>query len=367
VADLSSKLKDAAGRLEPGWSETQLRSLANATEHRLVRRQRVKVVGAAMVVLCAVATATLFVSGKRADVEVSASGLAVVHGEASVRTLVVNGDETQLELTGGQARFSVEPQGRRRVSVLSGQVRVEVVGTVFIVERRQQQVRVAVDEGVVRVTVGGVEQRTVRAGEVALFDDSLPVNAPVEKVEAEPEPLPPSPAPTPVKPPVPPRTPKNQQRVVADSKWRDLAAAGAFDEAWAALQLTLPRDEPEELLMAADVARLSRHPRAAIAPLERVIARFPADARAPLAAFTLGRLHLEDLGDALSGAEAFAKARTLAPRGPLAPDALAREVECLARAGAKERAVERARLYLSEYPTGARAAAVRQWAGLKAE
>jgi transmembrane sensor len=310
----------------------------------------------------------------RPEVEVSAAGGVLVHGAPAVRTLLVDEAETRLELAEGHARFSVEPQGLRRVSVLAGRVRVEVIGTVFVVERRQQQVRVAVDEGVVRVWVGEALQRNVRAGEVALFDEPLEQAAP-----AAPAPVPTVQPLTPVSEPVveaPPARPKPATRkptlpppgaATNASAWRDLAAQGAFDEAWAALQLTLPRDEPEDLLRAADVARLSDHPRAAVAPLERVVAGFPSDARAPLAAFTLGRLYLEDLSEALHGAEAFARARALSPRGPLAPDALAREVECLARARATERAVERARLYLSTYPNGPRAGAVRQWAGLPEE
>ena len=44
----------------------------------------------------------------------------------------------------------------------------------------------------------------------------------------------------------------------------------------------------------------------------------PDDARAPLAAFTLGRVHLEDLGAPRDAALAFARARTLVTRRLLA-------------------------------------------------
>ena len=92
-----------------------------------------------------------------------------------------------------------------------------------------------------------------------------------------------------------------------------------------------------DLLLAGDVARLSGHAAAAVAPLSRAVTLHPGDPRAPLAAFTLGRVHLEDLGAPRDAAIAFARARELAPDGPLAEDALAREVEAWSRAGEAER------------------------------
>jgi hypothetical protein len=54
---------------------------------------------------------------------------------------------------------------------------------------------------------------------------------------------------------------------------------------------------------------------------------FRSDPRAPLAAFTLGRVLLRELARPREAAAAFAQARALAPRGPFVEDALAREVE----------------------------------------
>src|SRR5262249_50858063 len=85
-----------------------------------------------------------------------------------------------------------------------------------------------------------------------------------------------------------------------------------------------PRDEVKARLDQADRARLAGRPAEAVAPLENIVASFADDPRAPLAAFTLGRIYLElrRPGDA---AAAFARAHTLAPNGPLAKDALERE------------------------------------------
>jgi transmembrane sensor len=121
----------------------------------------------------------------------------------------------------------------------------------------------------------------------------------------------------------------------------------------------------EDLLLAGDVARLSGHADAAVAQLSRAMARHPDDPRAPLAAFTLGRVQLEDLGSPREAAHAFARARELAPGGPLAEDALAREVEAWSRAGETETARARALAYTRRYPDGHRTHAVRRFGGLE--
>jgi transmembrane sensor len=407
MADLASKLKSAASRLEPGWSEASLQGLAHETSRRLVRRRRVtSLVGVAAGLLLVLGVVSLVRAPQGPRVEVASTGEVVVHDAPSVRTLVIDDVETRLEVVAGAARFSVEPQGPRRVVVLAGRVQVDVVGTVFVVERRANEVRVAVDEGVVQVSFDGVVQRHVRAGEVSLFDEaSLAARPAAERpngpttaaagevarrdasaagraagvVEVVSSPAPgtsgvlPATGSQPAErsgasnPPRGPKAGKKPQPPAPDAPWRDLAAQGAFDEAWRALQATTPRDEPDDLLRAADVARLSGHAAGAVVPLERVVERFPDDARAPLAAFTLGRLFLEDLGAPARAATAFERARALAPRGPLAADALAREVEALAKSDAKARARERAREYLERWPRGPRAAAVRQWGGVPEE
>jgi len=145
--------------------------------------------------------------------------------------------------------------------------------------------------------------------------------------------------------------------------WRDAAARGDYAAAWH--DFAPPLDTMPDLLLAGDVARLSGHPQAAVEPLGRAIALHADDPRAPLAAFTLGRVHLEDLGAPRDAALAFARARELAPDGPLAEDALAREVEAWSRAGETDVARARAQSYLEHYPHGRRAHAVRKFGGLE--
>jgi len=109
---------------------------------------------------------------------------------------------------------------------------------------------------------------------------------------------------------------------------------------------------PTDLLAAADVARRSRQPRAAVPPLRRLLDNFPKDPRAPSAAFTLGWIYLTDLNRPREAAVAFAEAERIAPRGALAEDAAARVAEAWQNAGDSRRAAEAARHYSHVYPTG---------------
>jgi transmembrane sensor len=124
-------------------------------------------------------------------------------------------------------------------------------------------------------------------------------------------------------------------------------------------------ESAEQLLAAADDARLSGHPQQAVVLLRRLLRDHRGDARAPLAAFTLGRMLLMELANPIEAAAVFAEARRLSPQGPLAEDALAREVESLSQAGALALAKTRAQEYLRLYPDGRRATVVRRMAGIQ--
>ena len=147
--------------------------------------------------------------------------------------------------------------------------------------------------------------------------------------------------------------------------WRKLASRGDHDAAYEALRAgARVRDRAADLLLAADVYRTTGHARDAVAPLRRVVSRHARDPRAPLAAFTLGRVLLDDLGRPAQAARAFARSRALSERGPLAEDALAREVEAWSRAGDARRARDRATRYRERYPDGHRIKAVERFGGL---
>jgi transmembrane sensor len=149
--------------------------------------------------------------------------------------------------------------------------------------------------------------------------------------------------------------------------WRALAEEGQFERAYHGLSrrpLSEVSDEPGELLILADVARLSHHPAQAVPPLRKVVDAHPDDPRAPLAAFTMGRVLLDDLGQPKQAAAAFSRLQGLDPGGPMAEDALAREVEAWSRAGDVAQARRRAEDYLMRSPAGRRLRSVRRYGGL---
>ena len=119
------------------------------------------------------------------------------------------------------------------------------------------------------------------------------------------------------------------------------------------------------MLLAADQARLSGHADEGAELLRKLLREHPSDPRAPLAAFTLGRLLLIELGRPAEAAAIFAQARRIAPTGPFAEDALVREVEALSKAGLAAEAHARALEYQHLYPNGQRMATVRTAGGIK--
>jgi transmembrane sensor len=144
------------------------------------------------------------------------------------------------------------------------------------------------------------------------------------------------------------------------SGWRAEANAGHWQDAAIALDAAGPdaiADDPGDLILAADTLRLAGRAREALPLLARVIEDHGDDPRAPAAAFTLGRAQLARRQPA-AAARTFATARALAPDGPLAEDALAREVEAWVSAGETDKARTRAARYLELYPRGARVAAI---------
>jgi transmembrane sensor len=229
----------------------------------------------------------------------------------------------------GGARFDVVPNRQRVFQVQTTGVRVRVLGTVFSMqELHSGQTHVLVERGRVEVAwLGGAE--VLNDGQAGIFP-------PVESTEAAPSETVSTSAPAAASSAASPRG----------------GAAGLPSRVGSASAHEAGRDEAEDLLLAADVARMSGHPDKAVAALRAVCDRHPRDSRAPVAAFTLGRVLLDDLSRPVEAVAAFHKAGALSPNGPLAEDALAREAEAWQEAGHPERARARAREYLRRYASG---------------
>jgi transmembrane sensor len=369
MADIVSRLAELKQQVQPNWSPDRERRVRARVERLLLSRRRRR--GALVVALAAVVSLVVVLVGQRWTSEPAlpveatlaprapqpllhfADGSEVVARSSNARLepVVSSADEITLRLDSGSARFSVTPNAERVFRVLAGSVTVQVLGTVFTVTREAERVLVSVERGRVLV-MSPLGDRELGVGESGQFSEARPVE---QSLVPSPSPLPATsaapapPAPRPVSP------------------WRALAQDGSYAAALAEIDREGPkavRDLPEELLLAADAARLGGRPDRAVSFLERLVKRFPRDARAPLAAFTLGRTLLDQLGRPREAAQAFASARRLDSKGAMAEDALAREVEAWSRAGETELARERAREFLTRYPKGRRAAAVRRLGGV---
>ena len=248
----------------------------------------------------------------------------VVEEDVPSRTLV--------RLEQGRARFEVTHRPERAFRVRAGAVSVNVVGTVFDVEVVADRIGVAVERGTVDVTWGVGRKRLV-AGEQGWF------------------------------PPL----------VLSGG---DAAVASGAAAANGAPTAVLERSEPavssqsgvttaRELLAESDAARTRGEPARGAELLRRLLREHPNDARAPLAAFTLGRLLLNELGKPREAAAAFHDLSVRAPGGQFAEDALAREVEAWQRASEPARARRAAETYLQRYPAGRHLARIKALAGLE--
>ena len=245
------------------------------------------------------------------------SDITPADGNTNVQIVEQTPARATVRLLSGAANFRVRHDSRRLFRVDTGTIEIEDIGTVFRVEHAAgDKIRVVVTEGRVaalhrergwRVELG--------AGEERVFSAATDVTEPVAEMPILPVPS-----------------------AAADGTRAETHTRGA--------------DDPAELLKAADVARRSHQPQAALAPLRRLLERYPRDPRAPAAAFTLGWVLLTDIGRPREAAAAFATAERSAPHGGLAEDAAARVAEAWQKAGDSRRAAEAARHYERVYPSG---------------
>ena len=96
-------------------------------------------------------------------------------------------------------------------------------------------------------------------------------------------------------------------------------------------------------------------------PLERILAHQPTDARATLAALTLGRIQLRSLSQPAAAAQSLQQALSLNVPTGLAEDTYALLVESLSRSGNAGAAREADAQYAERFPESARAPELRKW------
>ncbi|HEY3236042.1 MAG TPA: FecR domain-containing protein [Polyangiaceae bacterium] len=341
---------ELARAIDSGWDETRERSVFESFQLRRKVRTRNRRIAAAA--LLAGAAGLLLIHGglvpsatrKHSPPAAEANGVVRLADGSVVTKLrpdsevVVTSTAAEriiVELRNGGARFDVVPSRTRRFEVKSGQLSVVVVGTRFDVWRvDSEHTSVQVSRG--RVEVHWPQAITALGpGDLGLFPPpkEAPTMAYLDLSS--------------------PKDVSEGQSNNSASDWRALARRGDYALAHAALEKAPEQvqNSVNDLMLAADAARLSGHPTVALGYLERVLSAHAGDPQAPIAAFTLGRVHLQ-LGRADAAARAFARCRNLAPRGALAQDALAREVQAWEQAGDDGTATSRAQEYLSRYPDG---------------
>lgn len=202
------------------------------------------------------------------------------------------GEDVHVRIAEGAATFEVVRDEGRNFVVHADDVEVVVVGTRFQVTRGET-ILVAVERGAVEIRQG--ETTTyVSAGETWEEPDETPV-APVEVADVEP--------------------------VEADDD----------EDSHVEAEPRVSRPSPARLFEAAQEARREGRHQEAARRYGEFIRRHPRHNNAPLAAFELGRLKMDVLGDPQGAARAFGRASR---RGsPFRQDAMARRVQALGAAG----------------------------------
>lgn len=347
MSEMTKGAVAAARRVDSTWSAERLeQNLARVHARRAARSRALRASWMVMAACVAVAVLVWALPKKPTAVAQLPRVTPSAAGSATAKTTFADGswarvseggelsvtwagpERIESRLVHGAADFEVSKRAEREFVVQAGSVRVRVVGTRFRVELVGERTRVSVSEGKVEVQEGAA-RTYLEAGESRFFPAAE--QEPTPELKAEPKPA-----------------------FAGRARFLELARGGEYKAAYQVMSQSpsVVGSSAEELMLAADAARLSNHPEQALGYLRRVTKEHAADSRAPLAAFTLGRVLLSKLSRPSEAADAFALARRLRPSGGLSEDALAREAEASAAAGAAARAATLARQYLERYPAG---------------
>jgi transmembrane sensor len=248
----------------------------------------------------------------------------------------------ELDLKDGAVVCDVAPVPGRRFVIRAGDVKVMVVGTRFSISSRThlqaREVSVAVERGIVEVHAGSrvkrlaAGQRWVNTHPVASTeaDDRVAIEA---------------------------IHPAAAAREHSSSPLARPTANGSASTA----------ESPEtadarKVLERANRAQRAGDTRAAASAYEELLRRYPKDGRAGIAAFELGRLRMDQLGDTAGAITALTRA-TSSTGGSVREDAMARLVRAYAATGALNQCQRARQDYERSYPEGLHRAEVRAACG----
>jgi transmembrane sensor len=289
-------------------------------------------------------------------------GSRVILGpRARMQVLSNDGERFATLLVGGTIEYDVRPGGPRRWEIETALATIEVVGTRLVVTRDHHSVTVAVTHGTVVVRGERVAGRVRRltAGQQLVVRDPVPVakkpSRPSRSQESAAAPV----VTDPVASPALESVLDGARLGPSDADSGADAASGETPEPEVSQAASAVQVSP--MVSAIDEADRVRRsdPAAAAVLLEQALGNNADDSAAGLAAFTLGRLYLESLGQPARAAEVFRRiVERGTPRG-LLEDAHARLVEALLHSGDRQRATEALQEYERKYPASRRAAALR--------
>jgi len=262
-------------------------------------------------------------SGASQSMTLSDGSSAVLGHDARLRFDRIEPSRVEATVERGETTFDVHHSEARTWTVHAGGFDVVDRGTRFVVVVSDAGVSVRVESGSVEVVRAGASGggRKLEGGESWTSGT----------------------------PPVEPPAPSTSSLPVAPTPSVSVSATTATPVPTAAT--------PRDLLETANAARLAGHPRDAAQAFDAIRTRFRKDARAGLAAFELGRLRLDALGDPAGALAAFDDAILLAPRAGFREDAEARRVEALDRMN-DARCPAARQAFLARYPHGVHAASV---------
>jgi transmembrane sensor len=277
--------------------------------------------------------------------------------QTRLRMLRDQADAVEVELASGRATFDVTHVEGRKFTVSLGRANVRVVGTRFEVVRSDRNegalLSVSVSRGIVEV------RRSDQPGSVRRLTAGETWSALVPSAAAV------ATAAPPVAQPSAPAASAEPGAATDEEAEADVEESGETEE---------PATEPEPhatrgngvsraarahaLFQHANLARRAGQMRDAETGYADLLRRYPRDGRAGVAAFELGRIRMDALGNPQGAVSAFRRALKLSPDASFREDALARIVvayDAMGRTAECNAARER---YLAGFPHGVHAASL---------
>ena len=281
-----------------------------------------------------------------------------------VRLESIAPEEIRVALNKGSARFDVEPHRPRRVIVDADDVEVRVVGTRFRVTRIEAaadeddaRIEVAVERGIVEVRdrQHAGEPHRLRAGErFSMPAISTGAEASGETLggrgDSDGHPASAGTAEPTDQPSVAP--------VAALAAATRAAGPAEISGSIVGRRRAAPAATARALLERAQIVWRAGRMNEAAADYAEVLDRHPADPRAALAAFELGRIQMVHLADLTGATASFERALHLGPRASFQEDTLARLAQANDRLGRGADCRRARQRYMREYPDGLHVARV---------